>query len=169
MRRGYSGGFQSSSTCGGDDKRIGWTEQGIATQMTGQFAERSTRHLATKYAERGAFSERTNEMAAIAHPVRVRVATARCRNNAEEWRRRKEINRRAREVIRAWLEKSDEVTARAAHTEDVVRQSEAGATEKSMATTWRTRGRKHRWWRLCVRSGGNNTRSRRTHGWQNNL
>ena len=81
--------------------------------------------------ERGAFSERTNEIAAVAHPVGMEVTTARCRNSAEEWRRRKEINRRAKEVIRARQEKADEdAAARAAHTGDVVRQSAAGATEK---------------------------------------
>ena len=101
VRRGYSRGFQSSSTRRGDDQRIGWAEQGIATQMISQFAERSVRQLATKHAERGAFSERTNEMAAVAHPVGMEVVTARCRNSAEEWRRRKEINKRAKEIVRA--------------------------------------------------------------------
>ena len=89
------------------------------------------RQLATEYAQRRAFSERTNEMAAVAHPVGMEVVTARCRNSAEEWRRRKQVDRRAKEVIRARQEKADEdAAARAAHTEDVVRQSAAGAVEK---------------------------------------
>ena len=87
----------------------------IATQLVSQFAERSVRQLA-KYAERGAFSERTNEIAAVARPVGMEVVTARCRNSAEEWRRREEINRRAKEVIRASQQKADEdAAARAAH------------------------------------------------------
>jgi hypothetical protein len=106
--------------------------KGIATQIVSQFAERSVRQLATEHAQRGAFSERTNEMAAVAHPVGMEVVTARCRNSAEEpeWRRQKEINRRAKEVIQARQKKEEEDAARAAHNGEVVRQSAAGAAEK---------------------------------------
>jgi hypothetical protein len=122
--------FQSSSTRSRNNQRSGWAEQGIATQLVSQIAERSVRQLAAEYAARGALEERTN-IAAVAHPVGMEVVTARCRNSAEEWRRRKEIDRRAKEVIRARQEKGDEdAAARAAHTGDVVRQSAAGATEK---------------------------------------
>ena len=130
VRRGYFGNFQSSSTRRGDNQRRGWAEQDIATQIVSQIAERSVRQLAAKYAERGALEERTNEMtaAAVARPVGMEVATARCRSGAE-WRRQKDINRRAKEVIRARQKKADEdAVARAAHTQDVVRQS-AGAAE----------------------------------------
>ena len=55
--------------------------------------------------------------AAVARPVVMEVATARCRSGAE-WRRQKDINRRAKEVIRARQKKADEdAVARAAHTE----------------------------------------------------
>ena len=80
--------------------------------------------------ERRAFSERTNEMAAVAHPVGMEVVTARCRNSGEERRRQKEIHRRAKEVIRARQKKAEEDAARAAHNGEVVRQSAAGAAEK---------------------------------------
>ena len=70
-------------------------------------------------------------MAAIAHPVGMEVVTARCRNSAEEWRRQKEINRRAKEVIQARQKKAEEDVARAAHNGEVVRQSAAGAAEKN--------------------------------------
>ena len=97
------------------------------------------RQLAAKYAERGAFSERTNEIAAVAHPVGMEVVTARCRNSAEEWRRRKEINRRAKEVIRARQKKADEdAAARVAHNGEAVRQSAAGAIEKRKRQRQRT-------------------------------
>jgi len=89
------------------------------------------RQLATEYAKRGAFSERTNEMAAVAHPVGMEVVTARCRNSAEEWRRQKEINRRAKEVIQARQKKAEEDVARAAHNGEVVRQSAARSAEKA--------------------------------------
>ena len=69
-------------------------------------------------------------MAAVVHPVGMEVVTARCRNSAEEWRRQKGINRRAKEVIQARQKKEEEDAARAAHTGEVVRQSAAGATEK---------------------------------------
>ena len=39
--------------------------QGIATHLVSKFAERSVRQLAATYAKRGAFSERTNEIAAV--------------------------------------------------------------------------------------------------------
>jgi len=78
---------------------------------------------------RGALEERTNEMtaAAVARPVGMEVATARCSSGAE-WRRQKDINRRAKEVIRARQKKADEDES-STYTEDVVRQS-AGAAEK---------------------------------------
>ena len=92
--------FQSSSTRNRSNQRSGWAEQGIATQLVSQIVERSVRQLAAEYAARGALEERTNEMTAatVAHPVGMEVVTARCRNSAKEWRRQKEINRRAKEV-----------------------------------------------------------------------
>ena len=95
------GDFQSRSTRSRNSQTSDWAAQGIATPIVSQFAERSVRQLATEYAQRGAFSERTNEMAAVAHPVGMEVVTARCRNSADEWRRQKEIIRRAKEVIQA--------------------------------------------------------------------
>ena len=123
--------FQSSSTRSRNNQRSGWAEQGIATQLVSQIAERSVRQLAAEYAARGALEERTNEMtaAAVAHPVGMEVVTARCRNGAE-WRRQKEINKRAKEVIRARQEKADEDATRAAHNGEVVRRSAAGAAEE---------------------------------------
>ena len=124
--------FQSSSTRSRNNQRSGWAEQGIATQLVSQIAERSVRQLAAEYATRGALEERTNEMtaAAVARPMGMEVATARCRHGAE-WRRQKKINKRAKTVIRARQKKADEdAAARAAHTGDIVRQSAAGATEK---------------------------------------
>ena len=70
------------------------------------------RQLATNFAQRGAFSERTNEMAAVAHPVGMEVVTARCKNSGEERRRYKEINRRAKVVIQARQKKAEEDAAR---------------------------------------------------------
>ena len=68
--------------------------------------------------------------AAVARPMGMEVATARCRNGAE-WRQQKEINKRAKAVIRARQKKADEdAAARAAHNGEVVRQSAAGAAEK---------------------------------------
>ena len=106
------------------------------------------RQLAAEYAARGAREERTNEMtaAAVAHPVGMEVVTARCRNGAE-WKRQKGINRRAKEVIRARQKKADEdAVAKAAHTEDVVRQSAAGATgqKRKRQTEKNKRQRKNR-------------------------
>ena len=124
------GNFQSSSTRSGNNQGSGWAAQGIATQSVSQFAERPVRQLATEYAQRGAFSERTNEMAAVAHPVGMEVVTARCRNSGEERRRQKEINRRAKVVIQARQKKAEEDAARAAHNGEVVRQSAAEAAEK---------------------------------------
>jgi hypothetical protein len=115
------GNFQSSSTRSRNNQRSGWAEQGIATQLVSQIAERSVRQLAAKYAERGALEERTNEMtaAAVARPMGMEVATARCRNGAE-WRQQKEINKRAKAVIRARQKKADEdAAARAAHNGEV--------------------------------------------------
>ena len=65
------GDFQSSSTRSRNNQRSGWAEQGIATQLVSQIAERSVRQLAAEYAARGALEERTNEMTAavVAHPV----------------------------------------------------------------------------------------------------
>ena len=57
------------------------------------------------------------------------MVTARCRNGAE-WRQQKEINKWAKEVLRARQEKADEDATRAAHNGEVVRQSAAGAAEK---------------------------------------
>jgi hypothetical protein len=99
-------------------------------QSVSQFVERPVRQLATNFAQRGAFSERTNEMAAVAHPVGMEVVTARCKNSGEERRRYKEINRRAKVVIQARQKKAEEDAARAAHNGEVVRQSAAEAAEK---------------------------------------
>ena len=66
---------------------------------------------------------------AVVHPVKMEVVAARCRDGAE-WRRQKEINKRAKEVIRARQEKADEDATRAAHNGEAVRRSAAGAAEK---------------------------------------
>ena len=108
---------------------MGGSGASIATQLVSQIAERSVRQLAAEYAARGALEERTNEMTAVAHPVGMEVVTARCRDGAE-WRRQKEINKRAKEVIRARQEKADEDATRAAHNGEVVRRSAARAAEK---------------------------------------
>ena len=127
------GNFQSSSTRSGNDQGSGWAAQGIATQSVSQFAERPVRQLATKYAQRGAFSERTNEMAAVAHPVGMEVVTARCRNREEQrtgmlWGQRVEEKWGQREY-----REPGNMAARATHapTYEVVRQTApAGQAEK---------------------------------------
>ena len=82
VRRGYFGDFQSSSTR--NEQRTGWTNwaaQSIATQVVSRVRTEAEDVLQT---ERRAFSERTNEMAAVAHPVGMEVVTARCRNREEQ-------------------------------------------------------------------------------------